>query len=366
MKRPILLFVLAVLTGLASPAAHAAPLTGARITHIINDVKTVGPDKPPRPATVNELVEPGNAVRTGIDSRAELLFADQTITRLGANSHFAVSSGTREISLSKGSVLLQVPKGAGGAKIQTSAVTAAITGTTILFEIVNGIVKLTVLEGTCAIVLKNDLLGRETVVTAGQQVRFSVNATQIPRPRRISLRALFRNSPLLAGNWSVKLDQTHLAAALAAQEGLDFGAIGTLKTNGIVLVNKKPAQNGDTIRTGDIIETTGDVTAIIIVIGGGEISIEKLSRVRIGGGDNEPVTAIALFGNVKTFGLDDTGHDTGYSGTDLGPYLPALGFGNIPGTSGGGSSASGGVITVAQPGGLVFIFDDLGHFIRIQ
>jgi len=366
MKRLILLFVLTSVAVLAMPAAVAAPLTGARITHIVNDVKTVSPGKPPQSAALNELVEPGKAVRTGIDSRTELLFTDQTITRLGANSHFTVNGGTREISLSKGVILLQVPKGSGGAKIQTNAVTAAITGTTILFEILNGFTKLTVLEGTCILVLKNDLLNRKTTVTAGHQVRFSNNATEIPAPRRVSLRVIFRSSPLLAGAWGVRLDQTHLAAALAAQDGIDFGGIGILKVKGVVLVNKKPAKNGDTIGSGDIIETSADQTLIIVVTGGGEIFIGRNTRARIGGGGSDPVTATALFGNVKTFGLEDTNDDTGYFEVDLGPYLPALGFGNVSGPSGGGSSASGGVITVAQPNGEIWLYDNFRRFLGVQ
>ena len=226
MKRLILLFVLTSVAVLAMPAAVAAPLTGARITHIVNDVKTVSPGKPPQSAALNELVEPGKAVRTGIDSRTELLFTDQTITRLGANSHFTVNSGTREISLSKGVMLLQVPKGLGGATIQTNAVTAAITGTTIMLKIVNGVTTLTVLEGTCTLVLKNDPQNRKTTVTAGQQV-VSDNAS-IGAPQSVSLRELFKRSPLLAGAWGVQLDQTNLVAARDAQatnnsQELDLG-----------------------------------------------------------------------------------------------------------------------------------------------
>ena len=225
MKRLILLFVLTSVAVLAMPAVVAAPLTGARITHIVNDVKTVSPGKPPQSAALNELVEPGKAVRTGIDSRTELLFTDQTITRLGANSHFTVNSGTREISLSKGVMLLQVPKGLGGATIQTNAVTAAITGTTILLEIVNGFTRLTVLEGTCILTLKNDPKNSKTV-TAGQQV---TAGKQINPAQSVELRSLFKHSPLLAGAWGVQLDQTDLVAARDAQatnnsQELDLGA----------------------------------------------------------------------------------------------------------------------------------------------
>jgi len=46
-------------------------------------------------------------------------------------------------------MLLRVPKNAGGAKINTAAVTAAITGTTVMLEFhKNSYVKFIVLEGT--------------------------------------------------------------------------------------------------------------------------------------------------------------------------------------------------------------------------
>ena len=368
MKARILLFAVVAIAVMAMQVAVAGPLIGARVTRIINDVKLVATDKAPRPAALNEPVDPGSAVRTGIDSRTELLFSDQTITRLGPNSHFAVNNGTREISLAKGSILLQVPKDSGGAKIQTNAVTAAITGTTILLEVVNGITKLTVLEGTCVLVLKNDLLNHRTTVTAGQQVRFSNNATEIPQPRRISLQAFFKNSLLLSGTWGVKLDPTYLNKALAAQEGIDFGGVGVLKVNGVVLINKKPANDGDTVRSGDIIETAEGQTAIIIVTDGGKITIDNRSRVRIGGGENEPVTATALFGKVTTFGLGDVSNESGFLVTESSGYMFALGLGNFSSSGGGsgGSSGNGGVITVVLPGGLILIFDSLGRFIRVQ
>ncbi|MDQ3626248.1 MAG: FecR family protein [Verrucomicrobiota bacterium] len=76
----------------------------------------------------------GTAVRTGVESRTELTFADQTLARLGANTIFSFDEGTRSMDLGGGAMLLRVPKDAGGAKITTAAVTAAITGTTVLLE----------------------------------------------------------------------------------------------------------------------------------------------------------------------------------------------------------------------------------------
>jgi ferric-dicitrate binding protein FerR (iron transport regulator) len=84
-----------------------------------------------------------------VDSRAELTFTDQTMARLGANTIFSFREGTRNLELGGGAMLLRVPKDAGGAQINTAAVTAAITGTTVMLEYHNNAyIKFIVLEGT--------------------------------------------------------------------------------------------------------------------------------------------------------------------------------------------------------------------------
>src|SRR6266446_7876570 len=111
-------------------SASAAQLKEARVTQVVNDVKLLPGQAAPRPAVVNDNLRSGTAVRTGADSRTELTFTDLTLARLGANTIFSFNEGTRTLDLGSGAVLFQVPKGAGGAKITTAAVTAAITGTT--------------------------------------------------------------------------------------------------------------------------------------------------------------------------------------------------------------------------------------------
>jgi hypothetical protein len=73
-------------------------------------------------------VHQGTAVQTGVQSRSELTFKDQTITRLGEKTIFSVGEGPRTIDLGSGQFLLYAPKKAGGAKVKAGAVTAAITG----------------------------------------------------------------------------------------------------------------------------------------------------------------------------------------------------------------------------------------------
>jgi hypothetical protein len=111
----------------------ADQLQQARVSQVIQDVRVLETHGAPRPAAVNDKVTQGMGVRTGAESRAELTFADLTLTRLGANTVFSFKQGTRELDLTSGAVLLQIPPKAPAVKVSTSAVTAAITGGTALF-----------------------------------------------------------------------------------------------------------------------------------------------------------------------------------------------------------------------------------------
>ena len=106
----------------------ADELKEAKVTQVIRDVRVLPSNASPRPAAVNDNVRQGTGVQTGVQSRSELTFKDQTITRLGEQTIFSVGEGARTIDLGSGQFLLCVPKKAGGTKVKAGAVTAAITG----------------------------------------------------------------------------------------------------------------------------------------------------------------------------------------------------------------------------------------------
>src|SRR5687768_18129017 len=56
------------------------------ITQIVNDVRTLD-SSGARPAKPNERIAGEQSVRTGIQSRAELTFADKSLTRLRSEEH---------------------------------------------------------------------------------------------------------------------------------------------------------------------------------------------------------------------------------------------------------------------------------------
>src|SRR6266446_3986417 len=107
---------------------RADELKEAKVTQVIQDVKVLPSNASPRPATVNDNVHQGTAVQTGVQSRSELTFKDQTITRLGEKTIFSVGEGPRTIDLGSGQFLLYTPKKTGGARVKAGPVTAAITG----------------------------------------------------------------------------------------------------------------------------------------------------------------------------------------------------------------------------------------------
>src|SRR6184192_315659 len=190
---------LSVILG-SAVSVPAAQLKEAQVTQVVKDVKLLPTGAAARPATVNDEVRDGIAVRTGVDSRSELKFTDQTLARLGANTIFSFTEGNRNLNLQDGAMLLRVPKGAGGARINSSAVTAAITGTTVMVEThavtkknKNSYYKFIVLEGTARLYLPGRL-GESTLVKGGQMIIMRADSKTIPS-RSMSILGKSRRVP---------------------------------------------------------------------------------------------------------------------------------------------------------------------------
>ena len=182
--------------------ANAAQLKEARVTQVVSDVKLLPQQAAPRPATVNDPVRKGTAVRTGARSRSELTFTDLTITRLGANTIFSFDEATRMMNLRDGAILFQVPKGSGGVTIKTPAVAAAITGTTGIGEFhpapstrPRPFSKWLCLEGTFHLTLPN---GQSVELGPGKMV--TTNGENFSQVMSFDIGQVMKTSLLVAGN----------------------------------------------------------------------------------------------------------------------------------------------------------------------
>jgi hypothetical protein len=175
----------------------AAQRKEARVTRVVRDVNLLAPHAAARPAHLNDNVAEGSAVRTGGDSRAELTFADLTITRIGANSMFSFEDNGRNVNVENGAILLRVPTDSGGARIRSSALTVGITGTTVMFEHHRStFTKLIVLEGRSEAWLTK-YPGKRVRVRGGQMLVVKAGATQLPEPVDIDVDRLLRTATLI-------------------------------------------------------------------------------------------------------------------------------------------------------------------------
>src|SRR5205807_268684 len=228
-----LLVVAAGCTFLAHSSA-AGPLSSAEVTKIINRVSVIDPAKGGHPAVMREVIKDDLGLRTGARSRSELLFQDNTLTRIGAETFFSFKTGTRDMTLEKGSMLLQVPKGLGGAQIHTAAVTAAITGTTIMMEYSpRQYIKVLVLEGSLRL-SRNGSFGDSLVLHPGKMVIMRPDAKKIPDPIDIDLAEIVRTSTLVNFPGSKVLPSMPLIQAAITDQAKAV-AKGTLVPTNLVM-----------------------------------------------------------------------------------------------------------------------------------
>lgn len=285
--------------------AHAAMLQSAQVTATVNEVNVIEPTGGERVAKVQDQIRGEQGVRTGVKSRAELLFQDKTLTRLGASTIFTFTSGTRDLELESGTMLLQAPKGAGGARIRTAAVTAAITGTTILIEYSPapwmkgaaklppgvsadvakldptqaarelkkpsrayspadraelqrrtkmskknpGYAKVMVLEGTLRLFL-NTRIGESTLIKAGEMIILNPNAFRIPPPVEFDIARLTKTSLLVnSRSWGK-----------------------TATSLGMVAVNREINAQSRQMRRGDLVQTN------LVIPGGGTNVLAQIEQ----------------------------------------------------------------------------------------
>jgi hypothetical protein len=178
----------------ATRLANAASLQEARVSQVIQDVRLLEAHGAPRPAVVNDKVTLERAVRTGVESRAELTFTDLTITRLGANTIFSLKAGAREVDLTSGTILLAVPSGRAPVKANTTSVTVAVMGGTALLA-TGPPTKFMVLEGIGTFYPKGHP-EKAVTVHGGEMVMMTADK-KITQPEKLNVRLVLETSALI-------------------------------------------------------------------------------------------------------------------------------------------------------------------------
>jgi len=209
--------------GLAFFTAAAIPVmaagTAATVTESVNEV-THGTSQSAdtTPAKAGTAIQDGEYLKTGAKSRAELSLANQSVTRVGANTIFNYSVANNEVDLQAGTILFSKPKDGKEMTIKTASVTAAIVGTTGFASLVNKVFIFGIIEGHATVVIN----GVTTKVVAGQVVRLPDGGK--PQVIFYNLPLFLKTSPLLTKYQSALPNQVYIDKEVAIYN--DFTARG--------------------------------------------------------------------------------------------------------------------------------------------
>jgi FecR protein len=193
-SRSITLWWISLLFAAATPLAAAASLPEAHVSQVIQDVRLMEAHTAPRPAVVNDKVTLQRAVRTGRESRAELTFTDLTVTRLGANTIFSLQAGAREVDLTSGTILLEVPSGRAPVKANTTSITVAIMGGTALLA-TGPPTKFMVLEGIGTFYPKGH--PEKAVTVHGGEMVTMTAGKKVTQPEKFDVKLVLETSLLI-------------------------------------------------------------------------------------------------------------------------------------------------------------------------
>jgi hypothetical protein len=216
---PLLRTSAALAVAFAPAALRAASIDQSTITQVVKQVNVIeAASKRQKPARTTEVFRVPDVMRTGPDSRAEMVAPDNTVTRVGANSVFSFSPERREINLQRGSVLFNSPTGRGGGTIKTAAATASVLGTTIIVVATkNGGFKLLVLEGKGFARLPN---GKSRTINAGQLTFVMPGSTEFGPVINYRLGTQAGQSRLVKGFRQPLPSDQKIQMAIARQEAM--------------------------------------------------------------------------------------------------------------------------------------------------
>ncbi len=132
-KKVVASILLACFSGDAVFAQSA--ITQAEIYKVRNQVELNRQNKPNwSRAKLGDVIVPQDAVRTGNNSRADLLFNEGTLVRTGANTVFLFPPGKRSFELTSGAALIMIRPDQGQSTINTPQAQIVSQGTALFIQ----------------------------------------------------------------------------------------------------------------------------------------------------------------------------------------------------------------------------------------
>ena len=184
------------------PGLRAATLQSATVTQTHNQVQLSKDGREAQPAAVRDVVAGKDVLRTGKKSRAEVLFNDNTIARLGSSSIFSFAPGTDQMNIDRGSALIHVPPGQSGAKIKSPAATVAVLGDVVAMRVdERGVTQVVALseDPRGPVTVTFNKTGEKTELKAGEMLVIDPVNVRMPEISVINVEVFAQSSGLVNG-----------------------------------------------------------------------------------------------------------------------------------------------------------------------
>jgi hypothetical protein len=213
-------------------------------------------------AVLNDKIESDTQVGTGEQSMCELSLDDKSITRIGANALFSFIKQERLVKCDKGTFLVSKDPETETITVTTGSVTAAVNGSTVMFDVKDDATHIAVAETTTGVVV-TDKNGKSMTLQSGEGISATPNGMTSSTPQSVDVKDLTSSSPLFTEKGLAPLANDALikgvtsAQETAKAQGMSF----TSEINDIV-ANRTSAANIPDIDTAAGSEASASPTSV--------------------------------------------------------------------------------------------------------
>jgi hypothetical protein len=207
MKTLIYLSILALST-------HSA--SASFVSFLKNNVYTVQ-DTNKVTAVLNDKIESDTQVGTGEQSMCELSLDDKSITRIGANALFSFIKQERLVKCDKGTFLVSKDPKTETITVTTGSVTAAVNGSTVMFDVKDNATHIAVAETTKGVIV-TDKNGKSITLQSGEGISATPNGMTSSSPKSVDVKDLISSSSLFTEKGLAPLANDALIKGVASAQ----------------------------------------------------------------------------------------------------------------------------------------------------
>jgi hypothetical protein len=203
------------------------------VSFVKNDVYSIK-DTNKVTTTLNDKVEPDTQIGTGAQSMCELSLDDKSVTRIGANAVFTFVEQERLVKCDKGTFLVSKDPETEAMTVTTGSVTAAVNGSTVMFDVTGDATHVAVAETTTGVVV-TDKNGKSVTLQSGEGISATPAGMASVTPRSVDVKDL-TSSPLFTEAGLAPLANNALIkGVVSAQESAKAAGISfTSEINDVV------------------------------------------------------------------------------------------------------------------------------------